>query len=87
MEPAGVLAYFQGLDSDSSLDDGVGRSGKLLGGDGVLNSLLELLGVERRDGVDGEETFAELSFGAVRSSGKIWGVFGGMEKGVDPLVG
>ena len=65
MELAAVLASFQGLGSDSSLDDGVGRSGKLLGGDGVLNFLLELLGVERRDGVDGEEVFAKLSFGAV----------------------
>jgi len=84
LEPDGV---FQGLGSDSSLDDGVGKSGRLLGGDGVLNLLLELFGVERRDGVDGEEGFEKLAVSAVKSSGKVWGVFDGMENGVNPLVG
>lgn len=84
MEPDEV---FQGLGSDSSLDDGVGKSGRLLGGEGVLNLLLELFDVERRDGVDGEEGFAKLAFGAVQSSGKVSGVFDGMENGLNSLVG
>jgi hypothetical protein len=40
---------------DSSLDEGVGRSGSVLGGEGVLNSNLTLWGAILFGGVEGED--------------------------------